>query len=838
MGEVFRAHDTKLGRDVALKVLSPAFALDPDRLARFRREAQLLASLNHHNIAAIYGLEESDSVQALVLELVEGPTLADRIVEGPIPLHDVLAISRQIADALEAAHEKGIVHRDLKPANVKLRPDGTVKVLDFGLAKAAEGEEGALNLSHSPTKSFGGTRAGAILGTALYMSPEQARGVVIDKRTDIWSFGCVLFELLTGRRLYQGDTLSDIIVSVLTHEVDWRALPEDTPPSVRRLLHRCLQRDPKRRLRDIGDARADIDEPIEIPDAIRPSASARAPQREVEFQRLTDFTGTKESPAMSPDGKMVAFVALVAGRRQIWVRLLAGSALLQVTRDDVEHEQPRWASDSSTIIYHTPSARRGEPGTIWEISALGGWPRRIASAVGGGDISHDGRRIALFQPSGEQPALTIVARDGSRAEHVALLSLGYSYTSPRWAPDDSAIAVLRAADGGFDVCLEVISVPSGERREIVRSRWLKGFCWLPDGSGFVYSSSHGSTMLYPPVFNLRTVGRGGDTDRQLTFGDQSYVDPDAHHQTGKLLASRIRSQSDIWRFPTSGSPAQNTGDAIRITRQTGQVQVPTVSPDGRDVAYVSDSGGHANLWVAATDGSTARQITFERDGGVSVGVSKWSARNVIAFLLTQSGPIGQAGQTGLWTIEPDGSGLRQVVAGGWSPCWSGDGCWLYYQPFADGMQRLEKLSIDDGRSVVVRNESDASCPAVSADGSTLDHSAALRSSIFGRRGADIEVRRARPEDGPAEVIARIPRERVPFSPLLIGWALSPDGEWLAIPLLDGGTANLWAIPTMGGTMKPITDFGDRSILITRSISWSPDGGYLYAAVAEKKSMSC
>jgi tetratricopeptide (TPR) repeat protein len=263
MGEVHRARDTKLNRDVALKVLPREFALEPNRLARFKLEAQVLASLNHPNVAAIYGFEESDGVQALVLELVEGPTLADRIAKSPLPIHEALAVARQIADALEAAHKQGVIHRDLKPPNIKLRPDGMVKVLDFGLAKlvpASGFELQSSNLSQLPTITSPATARGVIMGTAAYMSPEQARGTPVDKQTDIWGFGAVFFEMLSGRPAFSGGTFSDIIAKILEREPEWQALPASTPGRIRDLLGRCLQRDQHRRLHDIADARIEIEE--------------------------------------------------------------------------------------------------------------------------------------------------------------------------------------------------------------------------------------------------------------------------------------------------------------------------------------------------------------------------------------------------------------------------------------------------------------------------------------------------------------------------------------------------------------------------------------------------
>src|SRR5687767_8102638 len=266
MGEVFRSHDAKLGRDVAIKILPPAFTSHPDRLARFEREARMLAALNHPNICAIYGFEEADGVRFLILELVEGVTLAQKLAHaatlreksGGLPLGQALGFARQIAEALEAAHDKGIIHRDLKPANIKITPDGTVKVLDFGLAKTVGGDGPSSDLSSVPLQD-GVRREGPIIGTAAYMSPEQARGMPVDKRTDIWAFGCVLYEMLTGRVTFPGDTISDSIAKILEREPDWSTLPAATPAPIRRLLIRCLTKDPKHRLRDIGDARIEID---------------------------------------------------------------------------------------------------------------------------------------------------------------------------------------------------------------------------------------------------------------------------------------------------------------------------------------------------------------------------------------------------------------------------------------------------------------------------------------------------------------------------------------------------------------------------------------------------
>ena len=279
MGEVYRARDPKLGRDVAIKVLPEAFAGDAARMARFQREAKVLASLDHSNIAAIYDLEDSSGTRALVMQLVEGPTLADHIKQGPIPVDEAIRMARQIADALEYAHERGIVHRDLKPANIKVTPEGTVKILDFGLAKALDPQGSVSNIFDSPTLTATPTQTGVILGTAAYMSPEQARGKQVDKRADIWAFGVLLYEMLTGQRAFDGQTVSDALAGVLKTEPDWDALPTDMPAIIRKLLQRCLEKDPKLRLRDIGEARIALSAPEQLVPGTQPLPVAEVKTR-------------------------------------------------------------------------------------------------------------------------------------------------------------------------------------------------------------------------------------------------------------------------------------------------------------------------------------------------------------------------------------------------------------------------------------------------------------------------------------------------------------------------------------------------------------------------------
>jgi len=405
MGEVYRARDTRLKRDVAIKVLPEIFAGDTDRRARFRREAELLATLNHPHIAAVYGLEEAAGLTALVMELVEGPTLADRLTQGAIPLDEALPIACQIAEALEAAHEKGIVHRDLKPANIKLRPDGTVKVLDFGLAKSLEPTGIPGELAESPTVlSPAPTLAGIILGTAAYMAPEQARGKVVDKRADIWAFGCVLFEMLTGRRPFEGETLTDLFAAIVKNEPDWHALPHGTPLRIRLLIARCLKKDVAQRLHDIADGRFQIEEVLNDPAgsaavvtparkhrewaawiaaalflsttlffATRPSSTSSGdaisfvvfPEEKTAFSVRNNTTLNIPSFAISPDGHDLVFSAQVPeGRPMLWLRSLNRVDAQQLAGTE-NAQDPFWSPDSRWIGFFAA-------GKLKKIPARGG----------------------------------------------------------------------------------------------------------------------------------------------------------------------------------------------------------------------------------------------------------------------------------------------------------------------------------------------------------------------------------------------------------------------------------------------------------------------------------
>ncbi len=469
MGEVHRARDMTLGREVAIKVLPDTFAFDPDRLARLEREARTLASLNHPNIAGVYGLETTGDTRALVMELVEGETLADRIADGPIPIDEALHIATQIADALEAAHDHGVVHRDLKPANVKVRSDGTVKVLDFGLAKALEPVEATSGLSLSPTITTPAmTRAGIILGTAAYMSPEQARGKPVDRRTDIWAFGCVLFEMLARRRPFaEEETVSDTLAGILKGEPAWDALPADTSPRLRALLERCLRKDPRRRLSHIAEARIAIEDGQGDVAAIgppRPSAgrgwkllwpaiavmacaiSAALAVRIYSTAPIDRVPARFEIPSppgaiamsanggrtidvgepVSPDGRMIAFVATYRGRPTIWVRPL-DSPMARPLAGTEEAARPVWSPDSQSLAFLVQ-------GRLMRMGIAGGPATNIVS-TGARDLSWGAQNVILLGGDQGKP-LFRVAEDGGSAVPVTTLMGGEtSHDYPQFLPD-------------------------------------------------------------------------------------------------------------------------------------------------------------------------------------------------------------------------------------------------------------------------------------------------------------------------------------------------------------------------------------------------------------------
>jgi Tol biopolymer transport system component len=648
MGEVWRATDTKLDREVAIKVLPVAFVSDPERLARFEREAKLLAQLHHPNIASIFGIEESDGIRALVMELVEGPTLAERLEQGAIPFSESLSIARQIAEALEEAHEKGIVHRDLKPQNVKASIEGRAKVLDFGLAKAMDPIGGATGsaseLAQSPTLTLGATVQGVILGTAAYMAPEQARGVAIDKRADIWAFGVVLYEMLAGRRLFEGELVTDVLASVLRGEIDFDALPAETPPALRRLLRRCLERQPKRRLHDIADARIVIDEliagerepAIAAPPAPAPrwrralpwlfaglallaaaaawvwprGATPAAPRTSIELALAApaggEFVISSNSGwgVVSPNGRQVVFPATVGGQRGLWVRPLERAEARRLPGTDTGF-YPFWSPDGRQVAFF-------DTGSLMRIEVAGGLPERICDAAWGrgGDWGASG--WIVFNPVGGG-ALALVRAEGG--EPIALTELDEAagedaHYWPAWLPgersflyfirserrENQGVYLGRVVEGGID----------RDRRRVVATSSSGLYAPAAPGREAMLLWTQEDRLLARALDPVRGAldGPVAEVARGVRVLESQRATMASVSTTGTLVfASTAAGELRIESFDRAGRPFGPLPVAA------GDLHQLAVSPDATQLAFVRVRGGQGDIWVHDFARGTSRALT-------------------------------------------------------------------------------------------------------------------------------------------------------------------------------------------------------------------------------------
>ena len=704
MGEVYRARDSKLNREVAIKVLPEAFAQDPERVARFQREAQVLASLNHPNIAAIYGLEESDGIRALVMELVEGPTLADRIAAGPIPFDEVLTIARQIADALEVAHERGVIHRDLKPANVKVTPDDKVKVLDFGLAKITSNEAPSNDLSHSPTV-IQGTQAGMILGTAAYMSPEQARGRAVDRRADIWSFGAVLFEMLTARRAFDGDDVSITLANVLKEDVRWEALPADLPEPLRRLLRRCLEKDPKRRLSWIGEARLTLDDPA-AGDPVRSSIAppqARwsralpwavagvlgvtlaaalmswAPWRETPSKppRLVlasigadaSLVSSWGSAVVSPDGSTLAFAARSRNQIQLYIRRLEQLKATAVPGADGALG-PVFSPDSQHVAFFAD-------GKLKRVSVAGGAVVLLCDAPSPSGLSWAADTTVLFVSKGR---LQLVASSGGAAREVGVPT------------DDDHIQVWpQALPGGRMVLYS-------ENQRAVESWESANIVVAPLGGGPSRIVMQGGYYgRYVPSGHLIFFRQGGlwavpfDLDRLAIAGEPVTAIEGASSsvQTGLGRVS-VSDEGTLVYEPDLGQLGMlqlkwmtRDGKTAALDAIPSEWQEPRFSPDGKRLALSIASGDKRNIWVYELARDTLMQLTFEK-GHDRTPVWSPDGRYIL-FSSDRASP----GITNLYVVNADGAGsttrltesAHTQVASSWHP----SGKFIAFQENRPGM---------------------------------------------------------------------------------------------------------------------------------------------------------
>ena len=694
MGEVWRAKDSQLGREVALKVLPEGFTEDAERAARFEREAKVLASLNHPNIAQIYGLEASGETRALVMELVEGPTLAERLETGALPFNESLSVSLQIAHALEEAHEKGIVHRDLKPQNIKASIEGNVKVLDFGLAKAmgpsgaASGGPSASRLAASPTLTLGATVQGMILGTAAYMAPEQARGTGVDARADIWAFGVVLYEMLSGRTAFAAETVPDTLAAVLTREIDWSALPETTPPAIRQLLRRCLERKPKNRLHHIADARIVLDEVIA--GVAEPAASPVAAPAIVAPARprwLVPVVATAAVAAGFFTGRLLQAPGTASAARAIDVALAVPTGSTLVTQDLVELA----LSTDGRIQVVTVLDADGETRLL--IRDLGETEPRLLPGTEGARspfLSPDAKSVGFFVGSEIRrmalaggPALRIATTVNVLASRGATWSRdGFVYFLP-----DTATGLQRVRENGGAV--ETVTRPDAERQERTH-RWP---AVLADGSAVLFTSDTMASTEYYDDARIEAVRVATGERKVLLEGSSQarFLPPDrlVFARQGALFAVAF----DPRRLEVRGDPvvvAQNvatdvasgavqfalseTGDFAWIPGEAvgGQVQVAWIdadgtiepsglqdgvytqlalSPDGRRVALTDASAGNLSLWVGDFARRSLSRLIFE---GSAATDPTWSADGRrIAYADTQASTVA-------WK-PADGSGSEQIL---------------------------------------------------------------------------------------------------------------------------------------------------------------------------------
>ncbi|MGE5233177.1 MAG: protein kinase domain-containing protein [Acidobacteriota bacterium] len=657
MGEVWRATDTRLKRDVAIKVLPAAFTQDAERLARFEREAQLLAQLHHPNIASIFGLEESDGARALVMELVDGPTLADRMTQGRLPVEDALAIARQMTEALEAAHEKGIVHRDLKPANVKLAADGKVKVLDFGLAKAMDPTPGATGspsasptIMNSPTLTAAGTQLGVILGTAAYMSPEQAKGLPVDKRADIWAFGVVLYEMLTGERLFAGDSVPETLAGVLKTEIDLAKLPAATPSAVHRLLRRCLERNPKNRLHDIADARIDLADVEKRGDGDDAAAAATAVASSRRFlpwalaaalaaalvilalwglrrsgagapqvARLSialpaglsldaETAAQTQVLALSPDGRRVVFRGRENGRSMLYLRDLARTEVAPVPGTDDAFE-PTFSPDGGWIAFVAG-------GKLKKLALGGGTPIELADASGSRGVAWGPDGTIVFAPSVNSGLFTIPATGGA-AKALTTLDEAAGERSDRWPeilPNGKTVLFTvgtRDKPGDYDDArIDAVSLATGKRSTVFRGA---RFARVARSSELLLARR--TDLLAVPFDAVRAEirgtpepvlqGLGGDPRSGVAF-----VAVAANGSLAAVFGLQSSEASEIvW--------IDRTGKRSPTRIPPGEFSAPALSPDGRRLAIVEGLGGGArsDLWIADLEHGDQFQLTANGNAG-------------------------------------------------------------------------------------------------------------------------------------------------------------------------------------------------------------------------------
>ena len=766
MGQVYRARDTKLGREVAIKVLSEALAPSQKRLVRFEREARLLASLNHPNIATLHGLEEADGLRFLVMELVPGETLADRIARGPLPSEEALELFRQIAEALEAAHQQDILHRDLKPANIKITPDERAKVLDFGLAKALQREEPGSDLSQLPTRTKDATKAGVVLGTTPYMSPEQARGESVDRRTDIWAFGCCLYEALTGRQAFPGETVSDIIASILAHDPDWKAIPERTPLKVRDLLRRCLQREPHRRLRDIGDARIEIEESLAEPSS---AAVAARPRRAL---------------PLVVAGLAAAFVAGIAAWSVLRPepRVVSRFDLSLPPEEALTHLYDpvvAWSSDGTRLVYAGGNPRKLHFRALDQVTS---------TAIPG----TEGAGTAFFSPDGEWVGFYVFGGRGGELKkvHLATGSVVTLCDAPNaagasWGDDDTILIAPTPSSGLFRVSASggtpsAITTPDPSQGEITH-RWPE---FLPGAKAALFTIWKGSSETSRiAVLSLETGEHRGLVEG-ASFARYSPTGHVVYAREGKLEAAPF----DLERLEFTGLPTPLFLE-VRTLDTFGTAHF-SVSRDG-SLAYIPPSGPPERTLLWVDRNGWTRPLTDSRRAYGYPRLSPDGKR--LAVTIDDDGAH-------IWVYDLERDALTRLSGpDGYVPIWTPDGEWV---TFHSGMETSE---------IVWQ----------AADGSGVAERLTSLTTIFGEPNSWSPNGKllAFTDSDPRDIwLLSLEGERK-ARPFLqtpaneAGGVFSPDGRWIVYNSDESGQLEVYVqpFPGPGGKWQVSTEGGDEAV---------------------------
>ena len=838
MGEVYRARDTRLNRDVALKVVAGLFSDDPNRLARFRREAQLLAALNHPNIGAIYGVEESAGVRALVLELVDGPTLADRIAQGAMPLDRALAVARQIADALEAAHEQGIVHRDLKPANVKVRADGVVKVLDFGLAKALAFD--ASGSGSAPPTAFdtAATREGVILGTAAYMAPEQAKALPVDKRADIWAFGCVLFEMIAGQAAFHGETLTDLLAAVVKDDPDWTVLPATTPAAIRRLLQRCLVKNPRQRLRDIGDARPDLEGSGEIQlspaqragsnargfgwlrwaaaaalvlatvvawQAWRNETTATSPLANATFTPFTNWEGNEEGAEISPNGELVAFLSDREGEFDLWVSQVGTGVFHNLTRDypplaasGFIVRKLGFSADGSRIWFNPGD---GKPPAL--IPWTGGTPQPFLPAGTNTPAwSPDGKSLVYIDKANRDDPIYVA--DHSGADKRQIYGPGpLKNMNPAWSPDNQWIYFGRGLEPQDETEMDVWRIrPAGGAPERVTTQHLAiNFLAPLDPRTFLYVA-RAEDRSGPWLWSL-DVESGAST--RVPSGVDQYLSVSASRDGRRLVATVASPSASLWRVPLLERQAEER-DAERypLPVPTGLTFAPRFGP--QSLFYLSERGTGDGLWKVqdgkatqlrrSVDSPLSEPPAVSRDGRLAAVVRKQGTRH-----LSIMAGDGTNFQTLAPSVEIDGA------AGQGAADWSPDG------------SRIVAGGHDEKGSALFVIRADTGEPTRLLEGTWLNPVWSPRNDLIVYAGrsvmGQVELRGVRPDGTPVE----LPRVMVRPG----GYRFLPDGSGL-VYVERIQSQDFWLLDLATGERRQLTRLSNQGAV--RTFDVTPDGKYV------------